>query len=735
MNKHIKQFTSANKTLSIVDGNSKKTIHTGWKQATPQELKNHKGNWAWILGDQDLIIDVDVGSEKQGLESLHLLEQDLGVSFDKTVKTPSGGYHIYLQVSDHIDTTQFPKTIPAYPGIDFLRKKMYCLIPGSTLRTGDLKGGYSFCTPNDHFIQNPAPESLITLLSSIKRKKVAKKSSNHNKLSSSEVRELLRDISDEQGGNYKTWIQIGMGLHHWNASMGLLLWEEFSKTWSNYEEDKTAYFWDSFADREDGKNITLATIVDMVKENKAKQEKQSEIPDWCQEWVKVCSHNQFFNTKTRQLLSLNDFNIANGRFVPEGRQGGKPSAVKYISDNGYMQLVSTMLYLPYSNEPIVTVDGEKVANSYNPQTAAKPANHYTPDGKKAIKLVQAHIRNIFGAEDRARTFENWIAHQVQNPGKLLSWAPLVQGIEGVGKTFFCDLFKLMFGYKNVGVVGPTEVLSSYDGWAAGKMINVLEELRIHGANRYQVINKMKEYIGNQSFRITEKYVAGHEIKNTANYIAFTNHKNCIPLHDKDRRWWVIFVNVNTIEEFEERIGKHHTEYFNDLFGAIKRHHKEILKFFADYEITEEFKKTDRAPLTGEKLSMIATEEESLDGLAEIKAIIDSQEYQFIHKDVISSSDLFETLENNHPEFRGEFKTNKRSAILNKLGFSKVPGGYVYISGKLRMLWTTKAGLIGKKEATDILNQWNASFAGSHKAKVVSIDSAKPKKAFRRIRKG
>lgn len=726
MNKHIKQFTSANKTLSIVDVNSKKTIHTGWKQATPQELKNHKGNWAWILGDQDLIIDVDVGAEKQGLESLHLLEQDLGVSFDKTVKTPSGGYHIYLQVSDHIDTTQFPKTIPAYPGIDFLRKKMYCLIPGSTLRTGDLKGGYSFCTPNDHFIQNPAPESLITLLSSIKRKKVAKKSSNHNKMSSSEVRELLRDISDEQGGSYKTWIQIGMGLHHWNASMGLLLWEEFSKTWPNYEEDKTGHFWESFADREDGKNITLATIVDMVKENKAEQEQQSENLDWAKEWVKVKSLNKFFNKITGELYSHDDFNCLYDHLVPEGK-----TAVKYAYKKGCIELAISMQYMPDSNDLLVSRDGKLFVNSYEPSSRPIATEEFTPDGKKAIELVRQHIRNIFGTQDRAETFENWIAHQAQNPGKILGWAPLIQGIEGVGKTFFCDLFKLMFGPKNVGVVGPTEVLNTYDGWAAEKMINVLEELRVHGANRYQVINKMKPYLTNQSIRISEKYIISHEVKNTANYIAFTNHKNCIPIHDNDRRWWVIFVNVNSIEEFEDRIGKHHTEYFNDLFGAIENHHKEILRFFEEYKITEEFKRTDRAPLTGEKMSMIATEEESLDGLSEIKAIIESGKYQFIHKDVISSSHLFSALEAIHPEFKGDFKTNKRSAVLNKLGFSKVPGGQAYVGGKLHSLWTTKAGLIGRKEATDILTQWNASFDGKDREKVVSIDSAKPKKAFRR----
>jgi hypothetical protein len=234
-------------------------------------------------------------------------------------------------------------------------------------------------------------------------------------------------------------------------------------------------------------------------------------------------------------------------------------------------------------------------------------------------------------------------------------------------------------------VSPTQVVSDFNGWATGVSVNVLEELRMKGRNRHDAVNSLKPLVTDRMIQINDKGVKQFMTYNTTNYICFTNYKDSIPLDSDDRRWWVIFVPIDSLDEMAEIVGESIVTYFPKLFHAVRTYGCEIRKWLLEFEITKEFLAIKQAPMTDDKMSMIATEESSLEGYVEVKEMIEKGG-KYYNKDVVSSSDLFSDLMFDHPDL--EIKTNKRNQILKKLGFT-TSSKPIKIDGKSRRVWTKK----------------------------------------------
>ena len=161
----------------------------------------------------------------------------------------------------------------------------------------------------------------------------------------------------------------------------------------------------------------------------------------------------------------------------------------------------------------------------------------------------------------------------------------------MGKSFFGELLRYCLGDSNVGTVSSSQVISNFNSWATGVCVNVLEELRIKGKNRYQVINSLKPLITDRMIQINEKGVKQYTTYNTTNYICFTNHKDAIPIDKDDRRWWIIFVPINSLDEMSNILNEDVKTYFPKLFDSMRNNHCEIRKWLLEYEISNEFKKS------------------------------------------------------------------------------------------------------------------------------------------------
>lgn len=430
-----------------------------------------------------------------------------------------------------------------------------------------------------------------------------------------------------------------------------------------------------------GVKLPISDVRRLLSEEKGELEYDK--PDWCAKWVYVGGQSKFMNVNTLAALSGEGFNVRYGKKVPVNENGFKTSAVKFVSDYGFVESVEKTAYLPMVEEPICNTDQGRILNTFNKNTVPKAAKEHTKEGLEHVNYIKNHIRLLMGDDKNAEIFTQWLAHQIQFPGVKIPWAPLIQSVQGVGKGIFRELLENCLGYQNVGVVSPKLAISDFNGWATGRTVNILEELKIVGSNRYEAANALKPLITDRTITINDKGISAYTTMNTANYIVFTNYRDAIPLEDSDRRWWVIYVPLNELDDIEKITGIDQQTYFDNVWKAARNYGAEIRKWLLDIGITEEFKALNVAPTTVHKEMMIATEKGGQDHVEDIERLIEKGG-EFYCKDAVSSKELFVDAVFEIDGF--EMPTNKeKSKILKRLGYSQLPK-QIKIRGETKRFW-------------------------------------------------
>lgn len=323
---------------------------------------------------------------------------------------------------------------------------------------------------------------------------------------------------------------------------------------------------------------------------------------WYNDWVWVEDNNaiKFFNTKTRNLVNGKEFNALNKRFLPVTGYYKNKTAKTYVINNGLLDGADGVHYLPYTDEPIVTVNGKELVNSYNPANSDKtqPACQYTEKGKAAIEVVREHIRNVFGSEDRAVIFESWLAHQLQKPWTMINFAPAIQSKDKREREYFTLLLENIIGSDYVGYVSKKDLKSYFTEYAIGKRVNVVEDIgnHLHHELHCYTTDSPVNIYPKRKQRIWEQQDPyGYEMDNKTNYIALMDNQRMLKLIVGDRRWWVIHT-----ADYSDYVGK---DYFKNLYTLTEQYKDEIAKFYSEYEIIDSFRPYMDAPMSDEKLAI------------------------------------------------------------------------------------------------------------------------------------
>jgi len=338
------------------------------------------------------------------------------------------------------------------------------------------------------------------------------------------------------------------------------------------------------------------------------------------------------------------------------------------------------IYFPGAT-PIFQLTGMKCVNTYRPSSVPKEASKLDFDGHTAIKVVQAHLMRLCnGRKEVAEHLTDYLAHNVQDPGKKIRHSPVIQAIEGDGKSLLGTLLALTMGEPNVRVIAP-EVISKgdFNGWAEGACVGVLEEIRLQGQNRFDVLNSVKPCVTNDTISIHRKHLDPYNAPNTINYIAFTNHKDALPLDDTDRRWLVIFAPWDSIKQFEEVVGCSESEYFERLHEMIYKHSAQLRRWLLDRDLSA-FKRHGRAPDTEEKKIMVSMGVS--DEVSTAKELIASGGLGYA-ANIVSTRMLSAALNAAGIEPPKSTAMNK---MMLKLGFQKYPNSVKW-NGEAHRVWT------------------------------------------------
>lgn len=147
----------------------------------------------------------------------------------------------------------------------------------------------------------------------------------------------------------------------------------------------------------------------------------------------------------------------------------------------------------------------------------------------------------------------FLAWRVQRPGVKINHGLVLGGAPGIGKdTIFVPVLDAV-GPWNAKEVSPEMIMGRFNGYLKATLLRINEARDLGDANRYQLYERTKWILASppEFFRIDEKNMREHPVRNVVGVIFTTNHKEGgIYLPDNDRRHYVAWSDA-VMGDFED----------------------------------------------------------------------------------------------------------------------------------------------------------------------------------------
>ena len=269
-------------------------------------------------------------------------------------------------------------------------------------------------------------------------------------------------------------------------------------------------------------------------------------------------------------------------------------------------------------------------------------------------------------DERDRTILlSYMAACVQHKGIKFQWAPLLQGVEGNGKTLFTRCVAEAVGRRYVHWPKASKLAKEFNAWMFGKLFFAVEDIYVPDARR-EVIEELKPMItGGDELEIEAKGVDQRMGDICGNFMFNSNHKDAIKKTANDRRFCLLFSAQQKVEDLA-RDGMH-GDYFPNLYRWLRADGYAIVsEFLHTYQIPVAYNpagECQRAPETTTTAEAIlnstgSIEQEILEAVA--------QGLPGFNGGWISSIYLDKLIEG--MRLRGKITHNRRKEMLENLGY-------------------------------------------------------------------
>jgi len=429
--------------------------------------------------------------------------------------------------------------------------------------------------------------------------------------------------------------------------------------------------------------VTKSAITKELQPNKKARTLDASAPAWLAPWVYVENTCSFAHSE------VPDYHIKreafNAKFDREPECVGAEKQAAHLALVQYkLDTVVDTLFFPRADK-FFEYEGKRMMNSFSAKGVA-PCDTLDAGGKAAIEKFKAHLAFTLADKGEQALFINWMAYIYQNPGKRVGWAMLLQGAQGTGKSYFGNVLEELLG-SNVKSLDTGAISGRFTGWATGSLVVVVEEIRIAGTNKYQILDKLKPIISNNTIQIEEKGRDHRTVPNFTSYLLLTNHKDAVPLQDGDRRYCALFSRVQSEDQLFDELGGRDAarDYFDSLFDSLRARPDALARFFADHKVPVTFDPSGRAPETTARLEMKALSVSPDRDIVE--NAIERHRCGIINDETIDLTWL-----NRLVQGEGETlpKAWSLAAILSDMGFSPITGRRVKITGAgYHYVWTRK----------------------------------------------
>lgn len=240
---------------------------------------------------------------------------------------------------------------------------------------------------------------------------------------------------------------------------------------------------------------------------------------------------------------------------------------------------------------LIQRSGQTFVNTYWPVEVPRIAGDGTP--------FLNHLAKVLPDERDRLILLCYMAACVQHKGVKFQWAPLLQGVEGNGKTLFTRCVAEAVGRRYVHWPKASKLAAQFNSWMLGKVFYGVEDIYLPDS-RAEVFEELKPMItGGDGLEIEGKGVDQISADVCGNFMLNSNHKDAVRKTQNDRRICILFCAQQQAEDLK-RDGMD-GEYFPRLYDWLKGDGYAIVsELLHTFPIPDEYNpatKCQRAPVT------------------------------------------------------------------------------------------------------------------------------------------
>jgi hypothetical protein len=396
----------------------------------------------------------------------------------------------------------------------------------------------------------------------------------------------------------------------------------------------------------------IRTELKRLKNEIRQQEKPAEKlkePLWAKGVLYVAACQEFYRHRTGEKYKSESFNDMYSRQLLPSEESLNNAGIPITPANMARPIVTPKDYA-LNHLKITTVydyayDPSQPAEVFFVHRGRKYVNTYSPtypeidpkNAEGAGALFTNHLRNLVAEADYRRILTDFIAFLVQFPGHKVRWAVLLQSVEGAGKTFLAEVAKAVLGTEHVKTISGEAIKKGWNEWSFGSQLVVLEEVRVAGTNRHEIMNALKPLVTNDDISINERNRNTRQAPNISNYMLFSNHHDALALTPGDRRYFVIKSPL----QHKQQVLTLGENYFPPLYAMLRDHAGALRAWLTDWEISSDFRPDGHAPRTVYVTDMV--NDSASDLTAAVRRLLLEGDYPMIQFDIVSAKTLLDVL--------------------------------------------------------------------------------------------
>lgn len=310
---------------------------------------------------------------------------------------------------------------------------------------------------------------------------------------------------------------------------------------------------------------------------------------------------------------------------------------------------------------IVYEEGLSLVNTYVPVPVPRKVGDPSP--------FIRHLQKLLPDERDQLILLSYMAACVQHVGIKFQWCPLIQGVEGNGKSLFTRCVARAVGRRYVHLPQAEDIGNKFNSWLIGKVFCGVEDIYVP-ESKTEIMEIIKPMITGEDQGTQGKGKDQGTSEVCCNFILNSNHKDAVKKTQNDRRF-CIFYTVQQDVRHLQRDGMDGA-YMQDLYHWLKagEGYAVVSEFLHTWPIPEEYNPATRCHRAPDTSSTVAAIAQSMGGVEQEIAEAVAESRPGFAGGWVSSVALDRLLRSIKAERK--YPQNKRRQLLESMGFIAHP---------------------------------------------------------------